>query len=258
MNRIKALDWYQRGILLVLAAMIVIFGVVYHLAVSRVGYLYHDKIFVPAEENGSTVYSATLDGKESSFTVTADKTVTFRYGDRVYGPYTAKLDPTAVPKNEELHHSMTGIEVRSGDEVIFRGGVLQYGSSENPHWMLYNEDGTGADIGVTVIVSNGTVVDAEGNPVDQMKPSLHTVLALMSGPKLTHKGHWAFWFLGVVFSLVTAVSVLFADDLFRHRLRYRIRDAELAEPSDWEIASRYISWTLMVIILLVVYIKGLK
>ena len=258
MNRIKALDWYQRGILLVLAAMIVIFGVVYHLTVTRVGYLYHDKIFVPAEENGSTVYSATLDGKESSFTVTADKTVTFRYGDRVYGPYTAKLDPTAVPKNEELHHSMTGIEVRSGDEVIFRGGVLQYGSSENPHWMLYNEDGTGADIGVTVIVSNGTVVDAEGNPVDQMKPSLHTVLELMNGPKLTHKGHWAIWILCVFFSAVTAVSVLFADELFRHNLRYRIRDAELAEPSDWEIASRYISWTLMVIMLLVVYIKGLK
>lgn len=258
MNRIKALDWYQRGILLVLAAMIVIFGVVYHLAVSRVGYLYHDKIFVPAEENGSTVYSAMLDGKESSFTVTADKTVTFRYGDRVYGPYTAKLDPTAVPKNEELHHSMIGIEVRSGDEVVFRGGVLQYGSSENPHWMLYNEDGTGADIGVTVIVSNGTVVDAEGNPVDQMKPSLHTVLELMNGPKLTHKGHWAIWILCVFFSAVTAVSVLFADELFRHNLRYRIRDAELAEPSDWEIASRYISWTLMVIMLLVVYIKGLQ
>lgn len=258
MNRIKALDWYQKGILLVLAAMIVVFGVVYHLVVSRVGYLYFDEIFVPAEENGSTVYSATLDGRESSFTVTADKAVTFRYGDKVYGPYTAKEDPTAVPKGEELSGHMTGIEVRKAGEVIFRGGVLQYGSAEGPHWVLYDENGSGADIGVTVYVSNGTVVDGDGNVVDQMEPSLHTVLALMRGPKLTHKGHWVFWFLGVFFSAVTAVSVLFADELFRHHLRYRIRDAELAEPSDWEIASRYISWTVMVIVLFAVYIKGLQ
>jgi len=258
MNRIKALDWYQKGILLVLAAMIVVFGVVYHLVVSRVGYLYFDEIFVPAEKNGSTVYSATLDGRESSFTVTADKAVTFRYGDKVYGPYTAKEDPTAVPKGEELSGHMTGIEVRKGGEVIFRGGVLQYGSAEDPHWMLYNEDGTGADIGVTVYVSNGTVVDGDGNVVDQMEPSLHTVLALMRGPKLTHKGHWVFWFLGVFFSAVTAVSVLFVDEMFYWRLRYRIRNAEQAEPTDWEIAGRYISWTLMVIMLLVVYIKGLQ
>lgn len=243
MRRFKELDRYQKGILLLLAAMIAVFGVIYYIVISQVGYLYHDEIFVPAEENGNTVYSATVDGKESSFTVTADKTVTFRYGEKVYGPYTAKEDPTAIPKDDDFGAHMTGIEVKDGDEIIFRGGVLRYGQS-NWQWMLYNED--------------GTVVDSEGNAVDPMKPSLSTVLELMNGPELSNKGHWVFWFICVFFSLVTVVSILFADELFRWSLRYQIRNADRAEPSDWEIAGRYISWTVMVIVLFVCYIKGLQ
>lgn len=257
MRRFKELDRYQKGILLLLAAMIAVFGVIYYIVISQVGYLYHDEIFVPAEENGNTVYSATVDGKESSFTVTADKTVTFRYGEKVYGPYTAKEDPTAIPKDDDFGAHMTGIEVKDGDEIIFRGGVLRYGQS-NRQWMLYNQDGTNASITITATMSDGTVVDSEGNAVDPMKPSLSTILELMNGPELSNKGHWVFWFICVFFSLVTVVSILFADELFRWSLRYRIRDAEAAEPSDWAIAGRYIGWTVMVIVLFVGYIKGLQ
>lgn len=258
MERMRELNWYQKGILLLLAAMVAVFGVVYFLVISQEGYLYHDEIFVPAEENGNTVYSATVDGKESSFTVTADKTVTFRYGDKVYGPYTAKEDPTAVPKDDDLSDHMTGIEVREGNEIIFRGGVLPYGSSANRQWMLYNEDGSNASIGIVVTMGDGTMTDADGNVIDPMEPSVSTILQLMNGPELTNKGHWVFWFVCVFFSLMTAISILFADEMFYWRLRHSIRNAEQAEPSDWAIAGRYIGWTVMVIMLLVMYIKGLQ
>ena len=56
---------------------------------------------------------------------------------------------------------------------------------------------------------------------------------------------------------VTAFSILFADELFRWDLSFRVRDVEQAEPSDWEIASRYIGWAVCLILALGIFIKGL-
>ena len=50
---------------------------------------------------------------------------------------------------------------------------------------------------------------------------------------------------------------LFADELFRWDLSFRVRDVEQAEPSDWEIASRYIGWTFCILMALLIFIKGL-
>ena len=53
----------------------------------------------------------------------------FCYGDLVYGPYTVKKDQTAIPKGKTSSDSMIGVEVREGDAILFRGGVLITGDS---------------------------------------------------------------------------------------------------------------------------------
>lgn len=68
-------NWYQKSILIFMLAMALVFAVVYHMTIARVGVLYQNAIFVPAEENGVTVYSGKLRGKQAEFTVSADKTV---------------------------------------------------------------------------------------------------------------------------------------------------------------------------------------
>lgn len=256
MERIKNLDLYQKLILILLIAMMVIFCVVYCVVTSRVGFLYMDKILLPSEDGGNTVYSGKIKGQECSFTVTADKTVTFRCGEKVYGPYTAKEDPTAIPEDDMMNTHMTGVEVKDGDEIIFRGGVYRM-SGTDAFWLV-NEDGSGANISITVVMSDGTVTDGNGNVVDPFEPSVSTILNLMDGPELTKKGQWIAWFCGVFISLIAAASILFADELFYWNLSFQIRDVERAEPSDWEIAGRYIGWTVMPIMVLVMYIKGLQ
>ena len=57
MERIKELDRYQKGLLVLLAVLAVAFCVIYSVVSSRVGVLYHDKILLPSEEKGNTVYS---------------------------------------------------------------------------------------------------------------------------------------------------------------------------------------------------------
>ena len=251
MDRIKDLSLYGKLLLLVLIAMAVVFAVVYPITLSREGYLYEDKILVPATENGNTTYSAKAKGEEWCFTVTPDKTVTFRCGDKQYGPYTAKIDPTAIPKEDDMAHLMTGVEVRCGDEIVFRGGIYEVNS-----WrMMVNEDGTHANFTVSV---NGVVIDGDGEVIDPMEPSAATVLSLMNGPKLTHKGHGVFWFLGVFVSLIAAAYIIFPNELFRLHFIFYARNPEDIEPSDLELTMRPIAWTIMVILALVGYMMGLR
>ena len=250
MARIRELNLYQKGLLILLAAMVVIFGVVYSVFSSKVGYLYMDKVFLPSEENGSIVYSSTIKGEESRFIVTPKKEVIFQCGDKVYGPYTAKEDPTAIPKDSAFSEHMTGIEVKNGNEVIFRGGAFRI-SGNNAHTMLIGENESDVSHNVTTSINDGSVVD-------QMEPSVYVILELMDGPELTQKGQWIAWFCGVFISVMTAVSILYADELFRWNLSFRIRNAESAEPSFGEISGRYIAWTSLTIMALVLYIIGLQ
>ena len=48
-----------------------------------------------------------------------------------------------------------------------------------------------------------------------MEPSVSTILDLMDGPALTHKGAWLGWFGGVLICVIAALAMLFADELFR-------------------------------------------
>ena len=244
MARIKELGRYQMILLLLMAVMILAFTVTYPIVTARSGFLYKDAILVPAEEDGGTVYSGKIYGTAASFTVSADKTVIFQYGNTVYGPYTVKEDPAAIPKDSDLQAQMTGIELRCGGEIVFRGGVVNSGD-----WrMLYNEDGS-FDLlrSITATMSDGT-----------MEPSVSTILDLTDGPALTHKGTWLGWFGGVLICVIAALAMLFADELFRWNASFLVRNAEEAEPSDWEIAGRYITWTVLPVMAAVIFILGLK
>lgn len=254
MERIKELNRFQKGVLILSVIIVLIFTAVYPMTISRVGFAYKGAILVPSQENDSMVYSGKVRGKPARFTVSADKTVTFQYADQTYGPYTATEDPTAVPEDNSIAQNMTGVELRCGQEVIFRGGIRNYGDRR----LVFYEDGSPADIRITVVAGNGTEVYENGKRVDPMEPSAVDILNVMAGPTLTNKGEWTGWFYGVLLCGLTVISVLFADELFRAGLFFQIQNADQAEPSEWEIASRYVSWVILPILALVVFIMGLQ
>ena len=254
MERIKSLTRYQKVLLLAMAAMVLAFSILYSFTIAQKGFAYNDVILTPSQDNGSTVYSGKIRGEQARFTVSADKTVEFRYGDQTYGPYTAREDPTAIPEDTELRGLMTGVELSCGEEILFRGGVLNL----DDELLLYNEDGSLENTGIYAITSNGVQIDGSGNEIDPMEPTASTILYLMANPPLTHKGTWIGLVGGIFLCIVAAVSILFADELFRWSLSFRITDPERAEPSDWEIITRYVSWTVLVLGALVVFIVGLQ
>ena len=245
MERVKSLGRYQKAILILMIIMITVFTLLYSITVSREGFEFMDTILVSSQEGGSTVYSGKIQENPAIFTVFADKTVTFQYGDKTYGPYTVTEDAAAVPPGRDY---LKGIEVRCGEEVLFRGGTLKSGD----YWMLIDEDGDPAFIDIQVNTSD------DSSFVDQMAPSVSTILELISDPVMTHKGEWIVWVLGVFVCLVAAVFLFFADEIFYLGLAFRIRNPEYAKPSDWEIAGRYMAWTVLPALALVVFILGLQ
>ena len=254
MERIRDLNRYQKGILILLVVSLVVFTAVYIVVSNRVGFEYQNTILIPSEEDGATLYSGTIWGEQAVFTVQGD-TVTFRYGDRVYGPYTVREDAAAIPEEHaDIASVLTGVEVRLGEAILFRGGVYH---SPDIGMVLFGEDGKSNMVDVVVVMSDGTRIDSNGNVVDEMEPSVTTIVTLAEGPELTHRGEWMPWVYGVVFTLMCAVSILFADELFRWNLSFQIRNVDRAEPTDWEIAGRYISWTVLAVGAQIMYIMGL-
>ena len=101
--------------------------------------------------------------------------------------------------------------------------------------------------------SDGHEVD-----VDPDEPSLNAIAKFALGLDQTNKGAWGAWLVCVLLCIVIALSILFADELFRRSMSFRIRNAHNAKPSDFELASRYIGWLLCPIVVLVMFIVGLN
>ena len=119
MNRFKKLHRYPRAILILLAAMTLVFTALYLAASARKGFLYQDALLLP---EGGVVYAGTVQGQPARFTVYADRTVLFQCGERIYGPYAARKAPDAVPPRHEAGGQMTGVELYCGEACTTRTG----------------------------------------------------------------------------------------------------------------------------------------
>ena len=257
MDRIRKLDIYQKAIIIVLLVMLLVFCVIYFVVTGREGFRYMDTILVPTTQEGVACYSGKIERKDAVFTIDRDQIVTFCWGDRVCGPYTVKEDATAIPRDVSFAEYMTGIEILEGEGIFFRGGVLKTDGSEGS-WFVFREDGTNLSIEITATMNDGTVLDMDGNVVDPMEPSVQTLLELISGPEITHKGSWAAWFGCLVLSVITVLSVLYAEEMWIFSMSLRIQAADRAEPTDFELFTRYASWTVLTLLTLVICLVGLQ
>lgn len=253
MERWKRLNLYQKILLLAMVVLPLAFFFVYARTIGRVGFSYHGRIFVPVRQGEDTVYSGRLDGQDARFTLRGDGTVEFQCGSRSFGPYTAVEDPDALPEDAPLLEGITGVVLYEGDQILFRGGVAAQGGV----CLLYSADDSWND-GFIQYRSGSSWYDAAGNPVDPVQPSPSAILLLMNGPPLTHKGSWLPWLCAVGLCVLNALAILFADELFRWGLQFQIRNPERAEPSDWEIASRYLGWTFVTLGVLALLVAGLQ
>lgn len=244
-------DRLKKILPIVLIVIAAVFSALYFFIGRRYGVEYQDALYFLNSERGATVYSAKVDGQSASFTVEKD-TVTYRWGDTVYGPYTIRKDPTAAPGGEWEYLDLIGVEIREEDSILFRGGYA------DDLFLFIREDGKPESSSLFHVTYNGVEHDADGNVVDLHRPSLSTIIRFSQLPKAdAHRGSLMYWFFGLLTAGIAALLLKFDDTLFRWDLSFRIRNPEYAEPSDWEIFSRIFSWIVFTLLSLGLFIAGL-
>ena len=243
MKRFRRLSGYQKGLLLLMAATVIVFAVLYPVTMSRSGYLWRNTILeYSGTEPGARVYSGRYRGQTACFTV-RDGAVEFQYGGQSYGPYTVRVDPAA--DNGDI---MKGIAIYCGDICVYRCTV-----SYIDKLPLLPTDGNSP-----VVPAGSQLSPYPGGSGDPVQPTATEILELMREPGLERKGQPGAFFFGVLVCVIGAVAMLYAEEIFRRSLRFTIREPEKAEPSDWELANRSIAPTAVYIFALVIFILGLK
>lgn len=233
----------QRVLVGTLAALILLFSILYLVLATQSGIVYRDAFLRRGSEGEKVLYGGKLNGQSMIITVwPGQKQAEYQWGDKTYGPYTVVVDPTAVPRQDDMADLLTGVEVRKGNEVFFRGGYYQL-SADIP--LVIDENG------------DAQIVGGFWRESDPPVPDVGSILRIVLAPPLTHRGDSMCYWLGTFCAVLSIVSILYADALFRWNLRWRIRDVEHAEPSEWELFSRKLSWGVLSVLTLVAYLSGL-
>lgn len=254
LQQFRALPLGQKIYVLCLLLLALAFLPIYALVISRVGYDHQGTLFLPQSSQDSQVYSAKFLGEPSCFTVFPDKSVLFQHGQQTYGPYTARLDGSALPEQHPKSDQLTGIVLYQKDQEIFRGGV---GMSPLEGCYLVGQDDDGSNT-VTTYTIRGNTYDQNGQLIDPAEPSPRDIVNLMAGCGFTHRGSWKGWIWGLILCLINALSVLYAEDLFYIGVMFRVKNAESAEPTDWALTCRYISWGTLTAAAVLLLILGLR
>ena len=248
MKRFREMEGLQKGIVIVLAAVFVVFSAIYIVAVNREGFVFRDGFLRLSEENGNSVYSGKAGGKQTVITVAPDKSMAFRIGEKTYGPYEVKEDPTILPNGCDI--LLNGKSIYHGAVRELSDGVLVFNGSDG-------EPDVFGSINVYTGI-NGEYRDIDGNPVDIDEPRLSELFEWAKGPEAVRRGNSMMWFFGMLICVITVVSVLFAEELYRLYMSFRMENAEDAVPSEWYIMTRYLGWFLMTVCAIVIFAIGLR
>ena len=256
LKKIRSLGTYAKIILILLVLMSLLFSILYPVTMSKKGFAYRGSILRPTKKEDGTVYSGVVQGTPVSFEVNNDRTVVLHAGEQIIGPYSVTEVPEAVPKGDPWESLMTGVELRCGEEIVFRGGMLRRDSGE---YLLVSDgdDETDRSI-INMEYGVNPIYDSDGNEINLTNPSPAAIIELMYGPRMSNKGSIAGWIGGIFICAFTAVLVIFAKDMFRLKVNLSVQNAADADPTDLTVIGWYISWTVMPLLALFVFIFGLR
>ena len=248
----ETVTWYRRMLLMAQLAMILVFAIALAIVYSRPGFVYQDALLRPSQAGDSIVYAGRLDREQAAFTVSPGGRVSFTWGEYDYGPYEIVEDPAAVP---EGYGWTRGIEIREGEQVLFRGGY-----TGDPYAPLYREDGSilmGLDTYITIndggtewaCSTDGELLTEEGLHA----PGPAVLARLVLDPELHRQGSVWIFLLVTMMTGINMYRISFPMKVFRRNLRYTIQNWETAEPSDSYQFLVHASWLILAVLECVLY-----
>lgn len=232
----------QNIILLILAAMILLFGVLNVVSLFRKGVVFEETLLRIQTEADHTTYYGTVYGDEVSVTVRpAESQVEYAVGTRVHDVYTVEYPLDVM---ETQYGSVQGIRILKNDKILFEGGYDP--QQEFASW--FDKNGEWAPgIYVTYGTSGGGLSAPEELPRGN-------VMYFLNGPDVVHRGSIGLYLLMVLMTLLLMLDVAYPLVLFRLEHCCDVRDPE---PSDFYLAMQKVVWVIYPFLLLAGYIFAL-
>ena len=247
------MSWFRRILLLWMAAMILGFGIAMPVVRAAQGIEYGDDFLRLRQEGEVRYYEGEVDWEDAAFTVWPDGRVEYRWGEYTCGPYQVAVVPDAAP--EGFGSAMTGLEIRQGDQVLFRGGYLK-----DSFQILYQENGEPLwDTRIPYSGAGGETVIGEAGQVNirEKQPSLTALARAALDPELVRRGSVGIYLGVTLLALLNAVQICFPGFFFRLSLWGHVRNVDDAEPSEFYIAVEHAEWVLLALLVPVLYWYGL-
>lgn len=234
-----------RVMILIQAFLIVLFSLLY-CTVGHQQFVRYDGECLRYRKSGDVItYTGQISDQPATITVSPGPVVEYDIGGTQYGPYVITDDPTAVPALEDLPpyytgtQSLHGIELRHGDQVLFRGC---YGYFIQDLFKLYSEDGSDVPSGKTTLQAEPGINFSTNYVTVTEQPNVKDILTIALDPQPDARCEPMFFVFATLLAIGCALSILYVEDLFRFNLRFVIADPERAEPSEWELFSRWVGW----------------
>ena len=235
----------QNILLLILAAMILLFGVLSVVSLCRKGVVFHDALLRYTESEESVIYSGNSHGEEIWIEVVPYNAtlteVVYVIGDRVKDICTLEI---GLPEIRTEHgYTVEGIRITKNGVTLFEGG-----RDPDSDFGWYNLNGEWEPM---IFVSAGFV---GGDYWDTYETTPGSIVAFANGPELVHRGSIGLYLLMVLLTLILMVDVACPLVLFKLQHMLDVRDPE---PTEFYLAMQRVGWLLYPCLLLAGYILSL-
>lgn len=237
---------YQKIILILLAAMAVIFAIWTAINRANEGVLFRETLLEVSAQGDATVYSGRVYGTNVTITYRDEngtKFVNFSADGEYYAACRVEYPGGTI--KTEYGTEVDRIKIIRGDEVLFSGGY-DPAPTVNNLAKYYNEDGTW-NMGTIVSVHAYT----SSNPWNGFEFNLSDIMHFAHTPALSAHGSWGFYFLALVVTAIGALAVAFPETSFYLRHFLDVRDPE---PTDFFYACHKIGSFVYVGASLVMYL----
>lgn len=238
---------FQKIILLILAAMIVIFGVLNVVSLSRDGVEFEETLLHCMEGEKTSVYYGKAHGEDVEITVThVSDTLTevvYVIGDRIRDVCALETGLTEI--RTEHGSLVEQIRITKNDRILFEGG-----RDPEQEFGWYDKNGQWDS---TMIFSVRTYSSGQ-DYWDRYETTAGSVLAFANGPELVHRGSIGLYILMVFLTLLLMLDVAYPLVLFKLQHCCDVRDPE---PSDFYLVMQKVAWVIYPLLLLAGYIYTL-
>lgn len=241
---------FQKIVLLVLAAMAVLFGILTAVSRTQKGAYFEETLLRPSyPAENVTVYAGKAHGTPVSITVTRESETRAAVEFLIEGVLddVCVVDYPLAPIRTERYAEVNGVRITKNGGPLFEGG---YDPEDPAGWGWYTPEGVRDTRGA--LTARGY---SDADPWLGFEISAGTALRFALGPELQARGSWGLYFLMLLATFFVALDAAFPMSMFYLQHCCDVLDPE---PSDFYLASQKVSWVVLPLLLLWGYCYALR